>query len=121
MRRLLAFFVVAAVALALPVLAAEKSAANPPKEAAATSSKKPASTVLHATGQVSKWDAVKKTFSLKTGKRGAHEVGFVFTDKTKFEGVPAVGEAVDVQYVKEGLDKFVAEKITLKSAKTPAK
>jgi hypothetical protein len=114
MRRVLAFFVVAAVALALPVLAADQAPANPPQKA-------PASPTLHTYGQVSKWDAVKKSFSLKVGKSGKHEIPFVFTEKTKFEGVPAIGEVVDVQYVKEGLNTFVAEKIKLRSAKPAAK
>jgi hypothetical protein len=122
MRRVLAFFVVAAVALALPVLAADQAPASPPQKAAANPPQKaPASPTLHTYGQVSKWDAVKKSFSLKTGKNGKHEIPFVFNEKTKFEGVPAIGEVVDVQYVKEGLNTFVAEKIKLRSAKPAAK
>ena len=115
MRRALACLVVAWFALGLAALAEEKAAANAPKDAAA------ASPVLHTWGKVSKWDAVSKTFSLKIGKRGLHEAPFVFTEKTKFEGVPAVGETVDVMYVKVGADKFVAEKIKLRSTPPPAK
>ncbi len=114
MRRLLASFVAAAVVVSLSAWAAEKAPASPPQKAAA-------SRPLHEAGQVSKWDAVSKSFSMKVGKHGKHEVQFTFTDKTKFEGVPAVGEAVDVQYVKEGLNTFVAQKITVRPAKAAGK
>jgi hypothetical protein len=122
MKRVKAFFVVAAVALALPVLAADQAPASPPQKAATNPTQKaPANPTMQTYGQVTKWDAVKKSFSLMTGKSRKREFPFVFTEKTKFEGVPAIGDGVDVQYVKEGPNTFVAEKISLRSAKPPAK
>ncbi|MBZ5638555.1 MAG: hypothetical protein LAO51_07330 [Acidobacteriia bacterium] len=95
MRRLVACLVVVAIALAVPALAAEKGM----------------KTMNHmAKGEIVKWDDAAKTFAIKDAK--GKEESFVWSDKTKVEGTPKVGDHVVVHFTRAG-EQRVAESIAV--------
>ncbi len=99
MKRLAVLLVICAVAFVVPVLAAEKTAK-----------------AMHPTmsGEITKWDDASKTFSIKDAKGMEHN--FVWNDKTKMEGTPAVGEKVTIHYMKHQ-DQEMAVNIMVHVAK----
>lgn len=97
MRKVLALLVVCAVAVAIPILAAEGG-------------KAPSKTLK---GEIVKWDDATKAFTVK--EDSGKEIPFTWNDKTMKEGTPAVGSKVTVTYMKEG-NKRIAEKIEVRVA-----
>jgi hypothetical protein len=118
MRRVLVCLAVVAVVLAVPALAVEKHMTADKSmtvEKSTAPEKGPRPMFNSARGEVVKWDASAKTFTVKDAK--GTEESFVWNEKTKLVGAPKVGEHVVVHFVKEG-DKSLAQRIAVPMTRT---
>ena len=100
MRSVVAWFLIGAVALAIPAFAGEQQKAQH-------------SDMRHlAKGEITAWDAQAKACTVKS--HDGKEIAFSWDDKTTVVGAPKVGAMVEVdfRYEQEGKVRL-AEKITV--------